>query len=79
MGKKQNDATSPNHYKLFANDLRYAKDIEAIDIIKASLSKKEFAGYCKGNMLKYLIRHHEKNGDEDVRKAGVYKEFLDNA
>lgn len=69
---------SPNHYKLFATDNRKAKELEALDVIKASLTEEEFNGYLKGNQLKYLLRHKNKNGEEDLRKAKKYAEFYEN-
>lgn len=59
---------SPIHYAI-------APGVEALDVIRHALTPEEFDGYCKGNMLKYLIRHKNKNGDEDMRKAGKYWEF----
>ena len=46
--------------------------IECIDAIRASLGDKEFADYCKGNIIKYLWRYRLKNGVEDLHKAQVY-------
>lgn len=55
----------PPHYK--------TGGIEAIDYIEAKLSPEEFAGYCRGNALKYLSRAgHKGAADEDVRKAIWY-------
>ena len=39
---------SPSHYQL--------DGMEAIDIIKASLTADEYLGYLKGNALKYMLR-----------------------
>ena len=50
--------------------------IECIDAIRASLGDKEFADYCKGNILKYLWRYRHKNGLEDLRKAQVYLNWM---
>ena len=46
--------------------------IETIDFIRAKLTPEEFAGYCKGNALKYISRAGKK-GDaaEDLAKAIV--------
>tara|TARA_B100001778_G_C18452381_1_gene567330 strand:- start:253 stop:594 length:342 start_codon:yes stop_codon:yes gene_type:complete len=49
--------------------------IEAIDYIKQQLGK-DFKHYCAGNVMKYLHRYSYKNGVEDLRKAGVYLEWL---
>lgn len=58
---------SPDHYT--------AGGIETIDIIRAKLTPEEFAGYCKGNVIKYVTRARYKGGLEDLRKAGKYIEF----
>lgn len=51
--------------------------IETIDFIKAKLTGEEFAGYCKGNALKYLSRANLKgNPVEDIGKAKRYLEIL---
>ena len=46
--------------------------IECIDGIEASMSKEAFAGYCKGNVMKYLWRYEYKNKVEDLKKAQWY-------
>ncbi len=56
---------SPSHYR--------AGGIEAIDYIEAKLSPEEFAGYCRGNMLKYLSRVGLKDdAAQDMKKAIWY-------
>ena len=50
----------PDHYT--------SGGIECID--------KEFADYCKGNIIKYLWRYRRKNGVEDLRKAQVYLNWM---
>ena len=57
---------NPKHYKL--NDL----NIEAIDVIRSILGKEKFEGYCRGNVIKYILRADSKNGVEDLKKAQVY-------
>lgn len=52
--------------------------IECIDAIRASMSKEAFAGYCKGNCLKYLWRYDAKGGVESLKKAQVYLGWLIN-
>lgn len=59
------DSTNPTHYAIVG-------DYEAIDVIRASLTPEEFAGFCKGNSLKYLMRANKKNGEEDLQKAEWY-------
>ena len=46
--------------------------IECIDAIQASLSTEAFAGYCKGNVIKYLWRYEYKGKAEDLKKAQWY-------
>ena len=55
----------PQHYNM--------NSLEAIDIISASMTKDEFAGYLKGNILKYIIRYKHKGSPEaDLEKANWY-------
>lgn len=62
----------PPHYKVGG--------IETIDYIQAKLTAEEFAGYCKGNALKYISRaNHKKDATEDLRKAIWYLERLTSA
>lgn len=68
---KIDKVNSPDHYKL------RGLDIEAIDVIRGALTEDEFRGFCKGNVLKYTIREGHKNGDEDLKKAKKYLEFLE--
>ena len=47
--------------------------IECIDAIKASMSPLEYAGFLKGNALKYLWRYrHKGRAVEDLKKANWY-------
>ena len=62
------DPTNPEHYK--------TGGIEAIDIIEAKLSDEAFRGYLNGNILKYTMRHENKGGVEDLRKAQWYLDRL---
>lgn len=47
-------------------------EIECIDAIAAALTPEEFAGYCKGNILKYVWREKHKGGVESLNKAQWY-------
>ena len=33
-------------------------------------------GFCEGNVVKYISRHQDKNGAEDIRKVIQYCEFI---
>ena len=50
--------------------------VECIDAIKASMTAEAFAGYCKGNVMKYIFRYENKGGVEDLNKALVYLNWL---
>ncbi|RYJ63230.1 DUF3310 domain-containing protein [Pseudomonas songnenensis] len=64
------EINNPSHYMLFP-------DMEAIDVIKAALTPEEFAGYCKGNALKYRLRAGEKGPVEKcIAKACWYQNKL---
>lgn len=66
---KQDDCiNNPEHYT--------SGDIECIDAIKASMGRRAFLGYLKGNALKYLWRYERKEGSNSLEKAGVYIEWL---
>ena len=58
----------PNHYT--------HGGIETIDYLKAKLSKEEFIGFCKGNIIKYTSREALKGGKEDMKKAEWYLKKL---
>jgi len=58
------DKINPNHYK--------TGGIETIDYIQAKLTQEQFKGYLTGNVIKYLSRHQQKNGQEDLLKARWY-------
>lgn len=52
-----------NHYK--------DKGIQPIVYIHANNM-----GFCEGNVVKYITRHKEKNGAEDIRKVIHYCKLL---
>lgn len=60
---KADSDTHPEHYSNQA--------IEPVEyIVKNGL------GFCEGNVIKYVTRHAEKNGAEDIRKAMRYLEMI---
>lgn len=38
--------------------------------------QKNHLGYCESNVVKYVSRHKQKNGLEDLKKAMHYLELL---
>lgn len=62
--------SNPSHYELGNTG------VEAIDVIEAALTREEYIGYLRGNILKYQLRSNKKNGSEDLRKADIYSGWL---
>lgn len=63
---------SPPHYTVGG--------FEALDVIKAKLTPEEYRGYCKGNILKYVMRANYKGThDTDCGKAEYYAKELNDA
>lgn len=70
-GSGEHDAVhNPSHYQIPGTG------VEVIDVIEGLLSPEEFRGYCYGNIIKYILRAPNKNGVEDLKKAGVYLDWL---
>lgn len=55
---------SPSHYT--------QGEIQCIDAIKAQMSREEYMGFLRGNLIKYTWRCRHKNGVEDAQKANWY-------
>lgn len=67
-----NKVKNPNskHYELW-------QDLEAIDIIKNTLTKDEYIGFLKGNILKYQLRLGKKdNVKKEMEKIKDYQNEL---
>ena len=47
------------------------KAIQPVEFIHANN-----LGFCEGNVVKYITRHKEKNGIEDLKKAKHYIDLL---
>lgn len=63
----QDNINKPSHYE---------GEIECIECIKASMTKDQFMGYLKGNVMKYIWRYDKKNHLEDLKKADVYLKWM---
>ena len=58
------------HYELWSG-------CEAIDIIKTMLTTEEYAGFLKGNILKYQLRLGKKdNVEKEIEKIQDYQNGL---
>ena len=58
----------PKHY-MFNID---GHEVQAVDILKGTLTPEEFRGWLKGSYLTYLLRADRKNGLEDLKKANTF-------
>jgi len=69
MTKKDDPVNYPSHYN--------NGKVEAIGAIEASMGEKEFRGYLKGAILKYIWRYTYKvRALEDLQKARWYLDKL---
>jgi hypothetical protein len=66
--KTSEKVNSPAHYN--------SGTVECIDAIESMLTKEEFIGFLRGNILKYQWRYKQKNGAEDLKKAQWYFDKL---
>jgi hypothetical protein len=55
---------SGNHYKEMA--------IQPWELMESVLTKEEFTGFLKGNIIKYSFRAGHKDGSDDIGKAKHY-------
>ena len=67
-GLDRDNVNDPNQYT--------QGGVECIDAIEAALGAERFAGYCAGNVIKYVWRYRDKNGVEDLKKARWYLDRL---
>lgn len=67
--KDEYDAVKqPKHY-MFNID---GHEVQAVDILKGTLTPEEFRGWLKGSYLTYVLRADRKNGLEDLKKANTF-------
>lgn len=66
-----------------ANDRQVGGDhyhqigIQPWAVMESVLSREEFIGYLKGNIIKYGMRAGRKDGTDDAAKAWHYKQKLE--
>lgn len=60
----KDDVNSPAHYA--------SGKVECIEAIEAALTPEEYAGYIKGNLIKYIWRERMKGGVQSLQKAQWY-------
>lgn len=54
----------------------YEGSIEPIEYMFAQMTREEFVGFLRGNVIKYISRAPRKGGLEDYEKAKVYLDWL---
>ncbi len=52
------------------------KSVQPWDAMKAWMSNEEFAGFLRGNVIKYIARYKDKGGVADLEKARHYLDKL---
>lgn len=65
------DPTSSVHY--------ISQGMQPIQLMQATMTKEEFCGFLKGNIIKYTFRAGKKGGEsaeKDAHKAAVYNRWL---
>lgn len=53
-----------------------AGGIQAMDVMKAFMPPERYAGFCQGNIIKYVLRYKRKNGVLDLEKCRDYLDEL---
>ena len=48
------------------------KKVQPWDAMESCMSQEEFAGFLRGNVIKYVMRCTDKGGVEDLKKAQHY-------
>jgi len=69
---EQYNYIKPSHYSLWDG-------CEVFDILKKVLTKEEYKGFCKGNILKYQLRIGKKPNEpieRDRKKIEIYEKEL---
>ncbi len=61
--RQPGDPVNPSHYR---------QGVECIDVLLQTQGVEFVKGFCLCNAMKYLYRHNNKNGDEDIKKAKWY-------
>ena len=57
-----------NHYT--------SKTVQPWQAMQSWMSREEFTGFLRGNVIKYIARCNEKGGIEDLKKARHYLDKL---
>jgi Protein of unknwon function (DUF3310) len=50
----------------------YDTTIQPWEAMQSWMTREQFEGFLRGNIIKYVARYDKKNGVEDLRKAKHY-------
>ena len=64
IDKKYDNVNNPSHYN--------TGKFECIDVMIETQGVEVVKSFCICNAFKYIYRHDNKNGDEDIKKAKWY-------
>lgn len=67
--------TLASEYQVGGDHYR-AKKVQPWTAMEAWMSRAEFEGFLRGNVIKYIARYRDKDGLKDVYKAKHYLERL---
>lgn len=62
-----NNVNHPAHYQ---------GQHECIEVMRAIFGDEAVKSFCKCNAYKYRFRADKKNGEEDIKKAEWYEDYL---
>ena len=69
MATKTKDNINPDHYKNSCS-------LECIEAMEMAFGIKAVFDFCKCNAWKYIWRWKNKNGEEDLKKAQWYLDYI---
>lgn len=69
MSKEYNNVSNPKHYA-------GSTSLECIECMKVTFGAKAVYAFCLCNSFKYLWRYKNKNGEEDIKKARWYLDYV---
>lgn len=66
--KDSEEATADSHYKALA--------IEPLEVMRGMMTRAEYKGFLKGNIIKYSIRQGNKKGESAEKDAAKCREYI---
>lgn len=67
---------SDAHSKQVGGEHYRSKKVQPWEAMESCMSREEFVGYLRGNVIKYTMRCNDKGGAQDLQKAQHYLEKL---